>query len=112
MTEVKPARVRFAPSPTGRFHIGSARTALYDYLLARQSGGQFILRIEDTDRTRFDPQAEKEYYEALRWLGLEWDEGPDIAVFALPPVGTNKDLSPAHRRIDRWRPCILLLLYS
>ena len=78
MTEGKPARVRFAPSPTGRFHIGSARTALYDYLLARQSGGQFILRIEDTDRTRFDPQAEKEYYEALRWLGLEWDEGPDI----------------------------------
>jgi glutamyl-tRNA synthetase len=78
MTEVKPARVRFAPSPTGRFHIGSARTALYDFLLARQSGGQFILRIEDTDRNRFDPQAEKEYYEALRWLGLKWDEGPDI----------------------------------
>ncbi|MGB2894917.1 MAG: glutamate--tRNA ligase [Anaerolineales bacterium] len=78
MTEGKPARVRFAPSPTGRFHIGSARTALYDFLLARQSGGQFILRIEDTDRNRFDPQAEKEYYEALRWLGLEWDEGPDI----------------------------------
>ncbi|MCK5054591.1 MAG: glutamate--tRNA ligase, partial [Anaerolineales bacterium] len=78
MTEGKPARVRFAPSPTGRFHIGSARTALYDFLLAHQSGGQFILRIEDTDRNRFDPQAEKEYYEALRWLGLEWDEGPDI----------------------------------
>jgi glutamyl-tRNA synthetase len=78
MTEGKPARVRFAPSPTGRFHIGSARTALYDYLLARQSEGQFILRIEDTDRNRFDPQAEKEYYEALRWLGLDWDEGPDI----------------------------------
>ena len=78
MTEGKPARVRFAPSPTGRFHIGSARTALYDFLLARQSGGQFILRIEDTDRNRFDPQAEKEYYEALRWLGLKWDEGPDI----------------------------------
>ncbi len=78
MTEGKPARVRFAPSPTGRFHIGSARTALYDFLLARQSGGQFILRIEDTDRNRFDPKAEKEYYEALRWLGLKWDEGPDI----------------------------------
>ncbi|TET30925.1 MAG: glutamate--tRNA ligase [Anaerolineales bacterium] len=78
MTEGKPARVRFAPSPTGRFHIGSARTALYDYLLARQSEGQFILRIEDTDRNRFDPQAENEYYEALRWLGLDWDEGPDI----------------------------------
>ena len=78
MTEGKPARVRFAPSPTGRFHIGSARTALYDFLLARQSGGQFILRIEDTDRNRLDPQAEKEYYEVLRWLGLKWDEGPDI----------------------------------
>ena len=78
MTEGKSTRVRFAPSPTGRFHIGSARTALYDFLLARQSGGQFILRIEDTDRNRFDPQAEKEYYEALRWLGLKWDEGPDI----------------------------------
>ena len=78
MTEGKPARVRFAPSPTGRFHIGSARTALYDFLLARQSGGQFILRIEDTDRSRFDPDAEKEYYEALQWLGLKWDEGPDI----------------------------------
>ena len=78
MTEGKPARVRFAPSPTGRFHIGSARTALYDFLLAHQSDGQFILRIEDTDRNRLDPQAEKEYYEALRWLGLEWDEGPDI----------------------------------
>ena len=78
MTKGKPARVRFAPSPTGRFHIGSARTALYDFLLARQSEGQFILRIEDTDRNRFDPQAEKEYYEALRWLGLKWDEGPDI----------------------------------
>ncbi len=78
MTEGNPARVRFAPSPTGRFHIGSARTALYDFLLARQSEGQFILRIEDTDRNRFDPQAEEEYYEALRWLGLKWDEGPDI----------------------------------
>ena len=78
MTEGKPARVRFAPSPTGRFHIGSARTALYDYLLARQSGGQFILRIEDTDRNRFDPEAEAEFYRALRWLGLNWDEGPDI----------------------------------
>ena len=78
MTEGKPARVRFAPSPTGRFHIGSARTALYDFLLARQSEGQFILRIEDTDRNRFDPQAEKEYYQALHWLGLNWDEGPDI----------------------------------
>ena len=74
---VKPARVRFAPSPTGRTHLGSGRTALYDYLLARQTGGQFILRIEDTDRKRYVPGAEEELMHGLRWLGLEWDEGPD-----------------------------------
>jgi glutamyl-tRNA synthetase len=73
-----PVTVRFAPSPTGRLHIGSARTALYDYLLARKTGGRFILRIEDTDRKRFVPGAEEEIFEGLRWLGLEWDQGPDI----------------------------------
>lgn len=72
------ARVRFAPSPTGRFHIGGARTALYNYLLARQTGGQFILRIEDTDVKRSTPEALEELKDAIRWLGLEWDEGPDI----------------------------------
>lgn len=74
----KPARVRFAPSPTGHMHLGSARTALYDYLLARQTGGQFILRIEDTDKKRYVPGAEEELVDGLRWLGLEYDEGPDI----------------------------------
>ncbi len=73
-----PARARFAPSPTGRFHIGGARTALYDYLLARQTGGQFILRIEDTDQKRFDPRAEQEIIDSLHWLGIRWDEGPDV----------------------------------
>lgn len=73
-----PVRVRFAPSPTGRFHIGSARTALYNYLLSRQTSGTFILRMEDTDLKRFDPQAEGELKESLRWLGLTYDEGPDI----------------------------------
>jgi glutamyl-tRNA synthetase len=73
-----PARTRFAPSPTGHFHIGGARTALYDFLLARQSGGQFILRIEDTDQKRFDPNAERELMDSLRWLGIEWGEGPDV----------------------------------
>jgi glutamyl-tRNA synthetase len=73
-----PARTRYAPSPTGRTHIGGARTALYDFLLARQTGGQFILRIEDTDRKRLVPGAEDEILESLRWLGLQWDEGPDI----------------------------------
>jgi glutamyl-tRNA synthetase len=74
----KPVRVRFAPSPTGRTHLGSGRTALYDYLLARQTGGQFILRIEDTDRKRYNPQSEQELIDSLHWLGLQWDEGPDI----------------------------------
>ena len=74
----KPVRVRFAPSPTGRTHLGSGRTALYNYLLAHQTSGDFILRIEDTDQKRYVPGAEKELMESLRWLGLSWDEGPDV----------------------------------
>jgi glutamyl-tRNA synthetase len=73
-----PVRVRFAPSPTGHLHLGSARTALYDYLIARKTGGQFILRIEDTDQKRLVEGAEQEIYQGLKWLGLDWDEGPDI----------------------------------
>ncbi len=73
----KPARVRFAPSPTGYLHIGGARTALYDYLLAKQTGGSFIMRIEDTDQKRYVEDSEKDLMHSLRWLGLEWDEGPD-----------------------------------
>lgn len=73
-----PVRVRFAPSPTGHMHLGSARTALYDYLIARKTGGQFILRIEDTDFKRYTPGAEEELIEGLSWLGLKYDEGPDI----------------------------------
>jgi glutamyl-tRNA synthetase len=73
-----PVRVRFAPSPTGRTHLGSGRTALYNYLLARQTGGQFVLRIEDTDQKRYVPGAEEELMQTLRWLGLDWDEGPDV----------------------------------
>jgi len=77
-TSSKAARVRFAPSPTGLTHLGSARTALFNYLLAKQSGGQFILRIEDTDQKRFDPEAEGDLTSSLRWLGLDWDEGPGV----------------------------------
>ncbi|GAP14870.1 glutamyl-tRNA synthetase [Longilinea arvoryzae] len=77
-TNLQPARVRFAPSPTGHLHLGGARTALYDYLLARQTGGQFVLRIEDTDRKRLVEGAEQELIDGLRWLGLDYDEGPDI----------------------------------
>jgi glutamyl-tRNA synthetase len=73
-----PVRVRFAPSPTGRTHLGSGRTALYNYLLARQTGGTFILRIEDTDQKRYVPGAEQELIESLHWLGIDWDEGPGV----------------------------------
>jgi glutamyl-tRNA synthetase/nondiscriminating glutamyl-tRNA synthetase len=70
-------RVRFAPSPTGHLHVGNARTALFNWLLARHAGGTFILRIEDTDVERSTGAAETAIYDDLRWLGLEWDEGPD-----------------------------------
>ncbi len=73
-----PVRTRFAPSPTGRLHIGGGRTALYAYLLARQTGGQFILRLEDTDQKRYIPSSEQEIINGLHWLGLEWEEGFDI----------------------------------
>ena len=76
-SKTQPARVRFAPSPTGYLHLGGARTALYDYLLARQTGGSFILRIEDTDQKRYQADAEQDFMEALEWLGLRWDEGPE-----------------------------------
>ncbi len=73
---MKPARTRMAPSPTGRFHLGSARTALYNYLFTRKVGGQFILRIEDTDQKRYVPGAEAEIINSLEWLKISPDEGP------------------------------------
>src|SRR5919206_414451 len=69
-------RVRFAPSPTGYLHVGGARTALFNWLLARQTGGTFVLRIEDTDRERSSDEMTVAILEGMRWLGLEWDEGP------------------------------------
>lgn len=71
-------RVRFAPSPTGDFHVGGARTALFNYLFARHNGGTFILRIEDTDRKRYKPEALQRLLKGLRYLGLTWDEGPEV----------------------------------
>ena len=73
---IKPVRTRMAPSPTGRFHLGGARTALFDYLLARKTGGQFILRLEDTDQKRFVPGSEEEIMRSLDWLGITPDESP------------------------------------
>lgn len=74
----RPVRVRIAPSPTGYFHVGSARTALFNWLFARHFGGKFIVRVEDTDRTRYNPEAVDDLMASLRWLGLDWDEGPDV----------------------------------
>src|ERR671923_739438 len=69
-------RVRFPPSPTGALHIGNARTALYNWLLARGQGGSLVLRIEDTDRERSTPENVQTIFDALEWLGIDWDEGP------------------------------------
>lgn len=74
----RPVRTRYAPSPTGFHHIGNYRTALFAYLVARHAGGQFVLRIEDTDRKRFVPGSLEAAMEGLRWLGMEWDEGPEV----------------------------------
>src|SRR5512145_812769 len=71
-------RVRFAPSPTGHLHVGNARTALFNWLLARRSGATFVLRIEDTDVERSTSESEDAIVRDLRWLGLEWEEGPDV----------------------------------
>jgi len=71
-------RVRFAPSPTGKLHVGSVRTVLFGWLFARKMNGQFILRIEDTDQTRYQPEAIPSIVDGLRWLGLDWDEGPSL----------------------------------
>ncbi|KAF3009805.1 Glutamate--tRNA ligase mitochondrial [Curvularia kusanoi] len=73
-----PARTRFAPSPTGYLHLGSLRTALFNYLLAKSTGGQFLLRIEDTDQKRTVADAEQRLFKDLRWAGLDWDEGPEV----------------------------------
>jgi len=74
----RPVRVRIAPSPTGDPHVGTAYIALFDYVFARQQGGKFVLRIEDTDQTRARGDSEQMIFDALRWVGLTWDEGPDV----------------------------------
>src|SRR5450755_2894565 len=77
MTEPLPVRVRFAPSPSGDLHVGNIRTALYDLAFARRTGGTFVLRIEDTDQARVTDELGGPALGTLRWLGLDWDEGPE-----------------------------------
>ncbi len=97
-------RVRFAPSPTGYLHIGGARTALFNWLVARRAGGAFVLRIEDTDRTRHVEDSVQKILEDLRWLGLDWDEGPHA----------GGDLGPyfQSRRLDIYNRYVQQLLES
>ncbi len=83
-------KVRYAPSPTGFQHIGGVRTALFNYLYARANGGKFVLRIEDTDRTRYNSEYEKNLYDTLEWLGLEWDEGGDKGGPCAPYVQSQR----------------------
>lgn len=95
-----PVRVRYAPSPTGPFHIGGARTALFNWLFARRHGGSFILRIEDTDQKRYDPHALSDLLEGLRWLGLDWDEGPEVGGDYGPYFQTQR--ADLYRRWGNW----------
>ena len=76
MNALQRPRVRFVPSPTGYLHVGGARTALFNWLFARHEGGTLLLRIEDTDVERNRPELVEGILEGLRWLGIEWDEGP------------------------------------
>ena len=93
-------RVRFAPSPTGHLHVGNVRTALFNWLFARQHGGSMILRIEDTDVERSDAAHEQQIYDDLKWLGLDWDEGPD-----LDSKGRGGKFGP-YRQSDRCGECM------
>lgn len=92
-------RVRFAPSPTGSPHIGTIRTAVYDWLFARHAGGTFVLRMEDTDRARYVPESQEQILESLRWLGCQWDEGPEVGGQYGPYLQSERlDIYAAHAR--------------
>ena len=91
-------RTRFAPSPTGYLHIGGVRTALFNWLFARQHGGQFILRIDDTDQQRNVQEALQPILDGLRWLGIDWDEGPEVGGPFAPYYQSQ--------RLDRYRAAV------
>src|SRR5215469_18445671 len=95
-------RVRFAPSPTGYLHVGGARTALYNWLFARQQGGLFILRVEDTDVDRSKPELVTAILESLEWLGLDWDEGP---YHQSERLGRYRELADELVRLGQAYPC-------
>ncbi|MDO9464848.1 MAG: glutamate--tRNA ligase [bacterium] len=100
--DLKNARVRFAPSPTGSLHLGNVRTAIFNWLFARHAKGTFILRMEDTDKERSTPESVSLILESLRWLGLDWDEGPDV----------GGDFGPYYQmqRLDKYKKYIDILI--
>jgi nondiscriminating glutamyl-tRNA synthetase len=100
MAEKEKVRVRFAPSPTGQLHIGNLRTALFNWLFARQKRGAFILRIEDTDVERSEARYETQLLEDLKWLGLDWDEGPDVGG-PYPPYRQSDRMAIYHENAQR-----------
>src|SRR3954468_10318265 len=102
MTPVTTPRLRVAPSPTGAPHVGTAYVSLFDLAFVRQQGGRFVLRIEDTDRARFRADSEQQIYDTLRWLGLDWDEGPDKG----GPFAPYRQ----SERLDTYRPAVEQLL--
>ena len=98
-------RVRFAPSPTGMPHIGNIRTALFNWLFARHNGGKFIVRVEDTDQARLVPGSIEAMLDGLRWLNIDWDEGPEVggpfgprAMWTGPTRATRRARPPSPRR--------------
>lgn len=100
MVETEKVRVRFAPSPTGQLHIGNVRTALFNWIFARQMRGTFILRIEDTDVERSETRYETQLLEDLKWLGLDWDEGPDVGG-PYPPYRQSDRMEIYHENAQR-----------
>jgi len=100
MSQSRQVRVRFAPSPTGQVHVGNARTALFNWLFARQQKGTFVLRIEDTDVERSERRYEAQLIEDIKWLGLDWDEGPDIGG-PYPPYRQSDKLDVYREHAER-----------
>jgi len=110
MSDAQKFKTRFAPSPTGYLHVGGARTALFNFLLARQKGGTFLLRIEDTDRHRHQEDAIAKIIDDLRWLGIEWDEGIDLDAGGRPASRGPDGPYRQSERLDVYRAAVERLL--
>ena len=112
-TPARPVRARFCPSPTGTPHVGLARTALFNWAFARHHGGTFVFRIEDTDAARDSEESYQAIIDALTWLGLDWDEGPNVGGphAPVPAEPARRDLPRGRRRAARRRPPVRVVLH-